>query len=177
VCRRREGNGEDEGENGWAQVSHAPNSKWGHSWFASKKGRGSRQIRGYAEGSKRRASERSLRERASKKDMEDHVLFRRSLALGGAPELSALRSRGALKRASWIEPPLRICALIPSRRAAHDASVPRLFALSPSASSHEERRMGPSSSHSRGYAPHFFLSEVTEPASPLERGVSAHAMS
>ncbi len=28
--------------------------------------------------------------------------------------------------------------MIPSRRAAHDASVPRLFALSPSASSHEE---------------------------------------
>ena len=76
-----------------------------------------------AHGLKAKGLGRSLRERASKKDMEDHVLFRRSLALGGAPELSALRSNWALNAQSRIELPLRICALIPSRRAAHDASA------------------------------------------------------
>ena len=62
-------------------------SKWGHSPFASKRGRTSVVERQRV---KDRLPALTLG-RASVIEMEDHFYYSRSLARGGAPELSALR--------------------------------------------------------------------------------------
>jgi hypothetical protein len=54
--------------------------------------------------------------------MEDHFYDSRSLALGGAPELSALRFLARQRALRRSEPPKSTCALIAERCAALNAS-------------------------------------------------------